>query len=549
MKIIKEIEKSRLTENGMKGIKGGATNPGDQCSEEVTYRSCGSIGNIHFNVVPYWFGTHFLKIAFMNKIDSKLSKRVLLVAIICFSIVNISFAQSKGGVDERFELTSIVFRLTDDIAFVHSTPANYIADIDEYFSPYKNHELIEFVKKTMYSKSILDISLPVELASDIKITSDSIMWTNDWTPLFVQHDTLPVKRIWTRSEREEYLCLLNKFYKDTHFHKFYSSHADFYAAIESAFDSIISKIDTSWFLNFFGIPYQMDNIWLVPANGYHNFAIHRSDRNFCKYNNCALGGVLIDSIGNPYLHKNVFMVLIHEICHNYSNPMCAKYDTMFADICDTLFFKVSDKLKKSYYSLPSAILYEGTNRLCEFSYYVSQNIYNDIEIKEKIRTQIYDGFIWFEDMLRYMNVFYANREKYITFETFIPQLKLFLEQVVENMEHYYFPKYDMLIPRVVATYPAMNSVVETNLNEVRIQFSKPMQHLRGILKVDVEDVSFPPVVDWRSMYWENDYVYVIPLKEPLKQNTKYGLKITSDFADALDYFGAIPYDLIFETKR
>ena len=48
MKIIKEIEKSRLTEDGMKGIKGGATNPGDQCSEEVTYRSCGSIGNIHF---------------------------------------------------------------------------------------------------------------------------------------------------------------------------------------------------------------------------------------------------------------------------------------------------------------------------------------------------------------------------------------------------------------------------------------------------------------------------------------------------------------------
>ena len=46
MKIIKEIEKSRLTEDGMQVITGGATNPGDQCSEEVTYRSCGSIGNI-----------------------------------------------------------------------------------------------------------------------------------------------------------------------------------------------------------------------------------------------------------------------------------------------------------------------------------------------------------------------------------------------------------------------------------------------------------------------------------------------------------------------
>ena len=484
----------------------------------------------------------------MKEIVSKLSKRILPVAIVCISIVNITFAQSKGSVDERFELTSIVFRLTDDVAFVHSTPENYISDIDNYFLQYKNHELIKFVKKTMYSKSILDISLPVELASDIKITSEGVMWTNDWTPLFEQYDTLPTKRIWTRSEREEYIRLLNKFYKDTRFHEFYSSHADFYAAIESAFDSIISKIDTSWFRNFFGIPYLMDNIWLVPANGYHNFAIHRSDRNFCKYHNCALGGVLIDTMGIPYLHKNVFMVLIHEICHNYSNPMCAKYETAFADICDTLFSMVGAKLQKSYYSLPSAILYEGVNRLCEFSYYVTQNIYSNDELKEKITNQIYDGFIWFEDMLRYMNVFYANRDKYLTFETFIPQLKLFLVQVLENMEHYYFPKFDLLIPRVVATYPAMNSVVETNLKEVRIQFSKPMQHLRGILKADGDGVSFPPVVDWWSMYWENDYMYVIPLKESMKPNTKYGLKITSDFADALDYIGAIPYDLIFETK-
>lgn len=146
----------------------------------------------------------------MNKIDSKLSKRILLVAIICFSIVNISFAQSKGGVDERFELTSIVFRLTDDIAFVHSTPANYIADIDDYFSPYKNHELIEFVKKTMYSKSILDISLPVELASDIKITSDSIMWTNDWPP-FSFSTILFLLNVFghVQSERNISVCSIN----------------------------------------------------------------------------------------------------------------------------------------------------------------------------------------------------------------------------------------------------------------------------------------------------------------------------------------------------
>ena len=37
MKIIKEIEKSRLTENGMKGIKGGV---GENCSAGAVYESC-----------------------------------------------------------------------------------------------------------------------------------------------------------------------------------------------------------------------------------------------------------------------------------------------------------------------------------------------------------------------------------------------------------------------------------------------------------------------------------------------------------------------------
>lgn len=44
MKIINEIEKSRLNE-----ITGGV-NVGENCSVNVTYRSCDSIGNIGFRV-------------------------------------------------------------------------------------------------------------------------------------------------------------------------------------------------------------------------------------------------------------------------------------------------------------------------------------------------------------------------------------------------------------------------------------------------------------------------------------------------------------------
>lgn len=50
MKILKEIESSRLSNDNMHVVLGGLTNPGDQCSEEVTYRSCGTLGGNNFEV-------------------------------------------------------------------------------------------------------------------------------------------------------------------------------------------------------------------------------------------------------------------------------------------------------------------------------------------------------------------------------------------------------------------------------------------------------------------------------------------------------------------
>ena len=139
--------------------------------------------------------------------------RIILVVIATILASNEGFAQTKGHVDERFELTSIVFRLTEDVAFVHATPKNYISDIDIYFSPYKHHELIEFVKKTIYSRSSLNIALPTFLASDIKITPKGIVWTDEWVATIHADNTMEENYRWTKSELQEYLKLLNKFYK------------------------------------------------------------------------------------------------------------------------------------------------------------------------------------------------------------------------------------------------------------------------------------------------------------------------------------------------
>ena len=486
-------------------------------------------------------------ILFFKNIEMKHIKKFYFITIFVLFFVNQNLSQPLWHVDERFELTSIVFRLTDDISFVHSSPEVYIADVDTEFSKFKNHELITFIKKTIYSKSVLNIALPMFLASDIKITPSGIVWTDEWLKTFEEEDTQSDGIFWTREEMTEYLLLLNKFYKDSDFHNFYIKHTDFYASIESAFTKIYDQLDSNWFDTFFGIPYEMDNIWLVPANGNFNFSVNRIDSLGKEHHNCAISGIEIDKSGQPYFHPYIFKTLMHEICHNYNNPICKKYEYELKPVCDTLYSFVSKMLEEEYYGSPLSITTEGFNRLCEYSYYKSHKTFNDSILNDLISTEEFKGFIWFGEMLCYMNAFESNRNIYPHFEDFMPQLKLFLEQTVGLMKNYYLPKYNLFRPRVVATYPAFNSIVDTSLNKIMIQFSKPMQEIKSVNQVKDSTVSLIPV-DWENIHWENEYIYVIPLKGTLKPNSKYGFHVSDFFADAIEFFATIPYDLIFETK-
>ena len=61
------------------------------------------------------------------------------------------FAQNayleKPRVDQRVELVSIVFRLAGAPEYNHNMNASYVEKIRMHYEPYKDHKIIEFVKK------------------------------------------------------------------------------------------------------------------------------------------------------------------------------------------------------------------------------------------------------------------------------------------------------------------------------------------------------------------------------------------------------------------
>ena len=483
----------------------------------------------------------------MNRI-SKIKKMMVFVFFLLGSQV---FGQTNIGIDERFELVSIAFRLTGQQAFVHTDPTNYVANIDNYFSKYKDHELIKYLSQMFGSRSVIELGTVVGLAADIEITPKGIVPTSRWIP-FVNYEEYGVKKedwSWSVTEYKECVRLLNKFYKDTKFHQFFLSNQSFYDSIEREFQKLVNQIDTAWFQDIFGKPYKMDNIWLVPANGVHNFAVMSKDAAGKKYNNCAIGCSRTNSSGEVVFGIPTFKTLIHEVCHNYVSPICEQYQEYFKEICDTLYnTKVGKVLKANAYGDPNAVTYEGINRLCEFYYYQTHNTLDSEELNRRTHDEIIHGFIWFEEMLRFMEVFSSNRDIYPDFQSFVPQLHGFLSEVVNLMDKYYWPKYQLLCPRVVATYPANGAVVDTNVTAVYVFFSQPMytpmQFYFGV--DDPDNIALLPV-DFDNITWEDAYTYKVPLREPLKPKTKYGFRIDKPVSDEYHY-GTYPYDLIFETK-
>jgi len=472
-------------------------------------------------------------------------KRLILLLVLLWNAYH-SVSQPRVVVDERFELTSIAFRLTEEDAFTHDEPRNYVEDIKKYFEPHKNHELIQFIKTTMYSKPALEINYITDLAGDLEFTSKGFVFTKKWLTTYDLGEYHEKPSRWTQSELTEYLRLLNKFYKDTRFHDFFVDHADFYEKAEQNMQKFANRIDTAWFTSFFGIPFSMETVWLVPSNGKHNYAMIRKDIFGKQYHFCAIGCSRTDKEGVPAFSDQEFSALVHEICHNFINPICDRHIADFQEICDTIYAYVGDKLSRYYYGGPTTLLYESLNRAVEMSYYKAHHI----DVSRKVSADELFGFIWLGDLVRFMESFENNRNAYLFFDDFIPQIKGFMQNVADQMSSHYFPILQLQIPHVIATFPTNGSTVDTNITAVEIIFSQPMS-TSFTWRQSVDEINVLPLPRnyENKPYWKNEYVYVVPIKTPLQPHSKYGFKVPYEVSCAAPHHcSCIEYILEFNTK-
>lgn len=465
-----------------------------------------------------------------------MKKKIKILFALLFVISQV-FAELHSTVDIRFELTSIVFRLANANEYVNNVVKNYAIDIDDYFVKYKNHPLISYTRELREHNEIAydAVSGFTEL---LKIEHGKILLN----PEKDISKFLEKEKRWNSESLIKYIVLLNDFYRKTNFADFYNRHRELYLKSTNRFDLLLANIHPEWFYSFFGKSLDNATVIVSLCNGNSNYSLITYNKDHTQPLSIVIGCSDIDSAGVPVFNKfQSISLIIHEFCHHFSNPIVDKYLAEFLPSANKIFPFVKDQLIKMAYGSPKNVIGEGINRLCTNAYFKEYPLgYEQYNIKEDELA----GFIWMNDLCKFLSNFYSNRNAYPTFEDFIPQIEVFMSNVSDNIE-LVVKEYRQKTPRIVSIFPEFNSIVSSEIKEICVGFSHPMWNAMGIIQSKDSNFKMPYN---RNNHWSDDKkTFIIPVK--LLPNTQYGFTLPFYmFLSEETYFLKNDFEIKFKTK-
>lgn len=456
-------------------------------------------------------------------------KRIFALLIISCLSIN-CFAQMQAKVDERIELTSIVFRLAGMEEFTAGQINEYEEAIDKWFGKYSSHRLIDHIRKMRKETSLamggVVVSAPY-LVIDGKGVHDSGLAKGS-----------EIEGRWTDSNWDEYVRLLDDFYRKSRFHEFFMSEQDFYRKIEDDINMYLSQIDTSWFNSFFGY-YDAPSAYVSAVNGFHNYFIETKS----AHGNSA--AIVIGYIG---LNYDPSEVILHEMCHQYTSKLDNFYPKV-ENAMSRIFENTELVLKyiQNHYPSSKTLFYEWLTNHC-VAMYMQEHAGNDgfkIQMLNCFvsRMVIYQGFIWMERGMNFMDNFYADRETYPTFESYMPRICEFLNNIViaDNWIKI-LEEAKPVKPYITNIYPVDGSCLldYDKVDAVRVTFSQPMMKAHGILEIVPSEGN---IFNGRESYWEDSVTYVLPLYEDaVIKDTTYVITLDRNFFIGAKYTYRMEYN-------
>ena len=81
-------------------------------------------------------------------------RNIICLVFLLVCVTGKCFGQLQPKVDERIELTGVVFRIAGVPEYTYGVIEEYNKDIDEYFQSYSHHDLIDYIITALEFQSV-----------------------------------------------------------------------------------------------------------------------------------------------------------------------------------------------------------------------------------------------------------------------------------------------------------------------------------------------------------------------------------------------------------
>jgi len=211
----------------------------------------------------------------------------------------------RNLVDERYELVSLIFRLTGVRPEYSQRNTAYQLLLSEEFVEFNYHPAVVFAR---WKSNHVAWDAPFRLAVHLQRADNGF-------ELVENIGSLMSCGRWSQNSAIRFVELLNDFYHDTDFSQFFQTNMDYFMEVSENFtQEIYSFINKEWFGQF-GLNPDNLRIILIPSASYFGYAASvwgQSAADLIHYAAVTYAG------GSP---SDIHYLTIHELIHGFANPL------------------------------------------------------------------------------------------------------------------------------------------------------------------------------------------------------------------------------------
>ncbi|MFD1552972.1 DUF4932 domain-containing protein [Putridiphycobacter roseus] len=321
-------------------------------------------------------------------------------------------------VDIRVELLSIVFRLAGSHEYSQNLFPKYVESIENHFEEFKSHDLIEYVKDELLEDGI---GFSAVMSMAIHITDPPNL-----APLLNPFPYKSLEEPWEKESAIKFIKLLNEFYIETDCETFFNKNKALYTTASNRFKKVYQNLDVAWYQNFYGAkPKGAFSIINGLGNGGANYGPKIFSQNGNEVIYAIMGTWSVDSLSMPtYEIEEYFPTLLHEFNHSFVNHLVEKYHAELQESGTIIFEKVKDEMNKQAYGNWKTMYDEALVRASVIKYMKDHN-YDKATIKNELNEQLSSSFLWTDELVKELERYDNNRDKYPSLESFMPEIVKF----------------------------------------------------------------------------------------------------------------------------